>query len=373
MKRRCRALVLTIVPLLTLTVPPRGADAQRWVVDAGAGQTSHDPVGSGAESLGATFGVRREGPRWLYLSTGLPLDAQSVPWGAIGAGGRLVAGSSLGYGVDAGAHAYGFSDRSAASPTLGLTADILPLVSFGVGPARLEIRSGIVHHASDYTPHDDTPPASGWAGRTLHHSDARAFLGSGAARLMGESRFIRAEEGDYPYAGASLEIEIGRGSLWGSAGKWFSELVEQPVWAAGGRVGIPAGIELYAQYQQDTNDPLYWNAPRTRWSVGMSRAIGPRASSTIRLQSPLIAANSVTFRIPLSSSPDAPMLGGDFNGWQPVPMQRDAGFWSVTLSIPRGLHRYAYRRADGEWFVPDSAAGRVDDGFGGVSATILVQ
>ncbi|CAN5736149.1 hypothetical protein BH23GEM8_BH23GEM8_21150 [soil metagenome] len=373
MNRRCRALVLTTVPLLIFALPAARADAQRWVVDAGAGHTSHEAVGSGAESLGATLGVRREGSRWLYLSAGLPLDSESVPWGAVGAGGRVAAGSSLGYGVDAGAHAYGFKDRSVASSGAGLTADILPLAFLRLGSSRLEIRSGVVHHASVFSRQSDPSLEGGADARTVHHSDARAFLYLGAARLVGESRFVRAEEGDYPYAGASVEVVVGRGRLWGSAGTWFSELIEQPVWAAGARVGLPRSIELYAQYQQDTNDPLYWNTPRRSWSVGISRALRPRSQATAGLQSPVIVGSRVTFRIPLSSSADPPMLGGDFNGWQPVPMQRDGGFWIVILPISPGFHRYAYRRADGEWFVPDSVAGRIDDGFGGVSATILVQ
>jgi hypothetical protein len=373
MRRRCRALLLTTVPLLALMLPVEKADAQRWVVDVGAGRTSHEAVGTGVESLGATLGVRREGPRWVYLSAGLPLDAASVPWGAFGAGGRFAAGSLLGYGVDAGLHAYGFSDRSVASSGAGVTADILPLAFLRVGSSRLEVRSGVVHHASTFMSPGEPSPAAGMAGRTLHHSDARVIFAPGAARLMGEGRFIRAEERNYPYAGAALEIGVGKGSLWGSVGSWFSELIEQPVWAVGGRVGTPGGIELYAQYQQDTNEPLYWNAPRTSWSVGVSRAVGRRPSPSNGLQTPLVATNTATFRIPLGSASEAPMLGGDFNGWQPVPMQRDEGFWSVTLSLPPGLHRYAYRRANGEWFVPESVAGRIDDGFGGVSATILVQ
>jgi hypothetical protein len=373
MNRRCRTLVLTIVPSLIVGLPGEWAEAQQWVVDAGAGRTSHEAVASTAESLGATLGVRREGTRWLYLNAGLPLDSEGVPWGAIGAGGRFATGSSLGLGVDVGAHIYGFSDRSSASSGAGLTSDVLPLAFLRLGHTRLEVRSGIVHHASVFRQDGDPFLSAGASGRTVHHSDARAFVGIGAARLIGEGRLVRADEGNYPYAGAALEVAIGQGSLWGAVGSWFSELIEQPVWSVGGRMGLPRNMELYAQYQQDTNDPLYWNAPRTSWSVGISRSIGARPPSPAKLQAPVIAANTVTFQIPLSSSADAPMLGGDFNAWQPVPMRRDGEFWSVTLPISPGLHRYAYRRADGEWFVPDSVAGRIDDGFGGVSATILVR
>jgi hypothetical protein len=373
MKGTCRAVVLTAVPLLMFALPSQRADAQRWVVDAGAGQTSHEAIGAGAGSLGATLGVRREGARWLYLNAGLPLDAVSVPWGAVGAGGRFASGRSLGFGADAGAHLYGFSDRSAGSSGAGLTVDVLPLAFLTLGPSRLEVRSGIVHHVSVFTGQDQPLSSGSGDARTVHHSDVRAFLGSDAVRLIPEGRWVRAAEGDYPYAGASLELGFGQATLWGSAGKWFSEQLEQPAWAAGGRVGVLGGLELYAQYQQDANDPVYWNGPRTSWTVGLSRSLGRRLPVPARLQSPVIADNRVTFRIPLSTSEYAPMLGGDFNGWQPVAMQREGEFWSATLPVPPGFHRYAYRRPDGEWFVPDTVAGRVDDGFGGVSATILVQ
>ncbi len=53
-------------------------------------------------------------------------------------------------------------------------------------------------------------------------------------------------------------------------------------------------------------------------------------------------------------------------------MAREGRFWTVTLPVRAGVHRYAFRAADGDWFVPASVPGRTDDGFGGVSAIVVV-
>jgi len=53
-------------------------------------------------------------------------------------------------------------------------------------------------------------------------------------------------------------------------------------------------------------------------------------------------------------------------------MVRQGDAWVLTLPLGRGVYRYAYRGADGEWFVPEGTPGRQDDGFGGVAAVLIV-
>ena len=60
-------------------------------------------------------------------------------------------------------------------------------------------------------------------------------------------------------------------------------------------------------------------------------------------------------------------VAGDFNQWTPVnlsPSEREAGLYTVELSIPQGTYNYAFV-IDGKRWVADLAAERiVEDGFG---------
>lgn len=360
--------IRSLVFLLLITVPailPKIGNAQQWVVDAGAGRTLHQVVPGDVQALGAVLGVRREGVRWLYLSAGLPLDANGLPWVAGGAGGRVQSNGPVVFGLDGGVHLYGFTDPGASRNGGGATLELLPLVQLTRDLGRLEIRSGLLHHASAFA--DET------RGRSVHHSDARLILTRGAARVIGEGRYVRAEESDYPFLGASMELARGTSAIWGSVGNWFSPQMEQPEWGVGGRIRASDRSAIYAAIQQSTNDPLYWNAPRRSWSVGVTRSFGRPAPPQTTSVLPIAARGRMTFRLAVGDSPEPPMLAGDFNGWQPVPMHREGEFWSVSLPVSPGIYRFAFRSANGDWFVPEGFPGRIDDGFGGASATILIR
>lgn len=64
-------------------------------------------------------------------------------------------------------------------------------------------------------------------------------------------------------------------------------------------------------------------------------------------------------------------IAGDWNGWTPTPLTRDAnGRWSVELEIGPGAYGYALV-ANGDWVMPDGVAG-ADDGLGGRVGTLIV-
>ena len=66
-------------------------------------------------------------------------------------------------------------------------------------------------------------------------------------------------------------------------------------------------------------------------------------------------------------------IAGDFNGWQPAPMQREGGEWVIRLPLAPGVYHYAFRSSTGAWFVPSSSPGRRDDGMGGHVAVMVVS
>jgi hypothetical protein len=360
---RFRGLVVVVVlaATATLSAPLAG---QGWVVEASAGSTIHEalPVAAG-DALAAAIGIRRDGPMWVHLSAGLPLGSGTLPWMAASAGTRLHPRVLRGFGLDAAVHAYGYDDAATNTTGGGVTAEMLPAFRYDLRDARFELRSGVVHHRSTFL--DETP------GRTVHHSDVRALVSRGGSRFIAEGRFVAAREASYPFAGALVERDLGSSTVWVSAGRWFTDRIEGDGWAVGGRLPLGSRTELNASFRSDSDDPVHRTGRRSGWSIGLHRSIGPALRRTRTDLSPTIREQTVTFRLPAAAS-QAPAVGGDFTGWEPVPMLRDGDEWILTLSVPPGFYRFAFHHGDGEWFVPAGMPGRVDDGFGGESATLLV-
>lgn len=357
---RRRAPRVLAAALAFLAAPLAG---QGWSLDAAVGRTAHAAVPGSAGELGATLGARFDGPAWLALYGSVPFEAEGARWASGALGARLGGtGRSL-LGLDLALSGYAYRDALLAGTGTGATGAALPLLAVGAGPARLELRSGVMHHSSAFG--DST------ASRTVHHSDARLGLGRGPLRVSAEARWVRAAEADYPYAGGQAELGLGAGSVSAFAGRWISDRIDGTAWGVEGRLHAGQRTDLFAGYRRETEDPLHWAGSRSTWSAGLSRRLGG-ASPLAGGAAPASQGGRTTFRIPLSASRQAPSLGGDFTGWAPVPMAREGRFWTVTLPVQPGVHRYAFRAADGDWFVPASVPGRTDDGFGGVSAIVVV-
>jgi hypothetical protein len=77
--------------------------------------------------------------------------------------------------------------------------------------------------------------------------------------------------------------------------------------------------------------------------------------------------------IPVRSAKGTPSIAGDFTGWKPVPMHRAGSRWTYTAKLDPGVYHYAFVAEDGSWFVPESVAGRQDDGMGGHVAVLVVS
>jgi len=148
--------------------------------------------------------------------------------------------------------------------------------------------------------------------------------------------------------------------------------LDERVWALGSGVSLGARTTVWGSVRQDAPDPLYWNSTRRSWSVGLTQRLG-------RVPAPLVPvamspAGTVAIRLSATDAPSgAVSIAGDFNNWQPAPMQREGGEWIVRLPLMPGVYHYTFRSATGEWFVPPSAAGRRDDGLGGYVAVLVVN
>ncbi len=80
----------------------------------------------------------------------------------------------------------------------------------------------------------------------------------------------------------------------------------------------------------------------------------------------------VQFRLDAPGA-EAVHLAGDFTDWQPAHALNPAveGVWTITIEVPAGVHEYAFL-VDGEEWVLDPLAPRVDDGFGGSNSRLDV-
>jgi hypothetical protein len=362
-----RPRIWTALAGASFALLPAGAAGQGWSVSGSAGQTVHHAIPGGHETLNATVGLRYEGPRWLYSFGGYPLDGRGTAWLAGGVGGRFASRGAVRLGLDAAADAYTYRHAGVDSRGVGRTLTAMPLLLVTPGRTTVELRSGLMSHSGSYA-------GQSWS-RSVHQSDARVSVPAAPVRLFAEARHLRAEEGAYAFAGGGVEVAVGQARLWSSAGRWLDERIDGPSWALGGAVGVARRTQLIASYRRDADDPLYWTGARTSWSFAVGQRLGPspRSAAAVPLAPPPdVRGQHVSFRIPLTETDLAPSLAGDFTGWEPVPMVPQGRFWVVALPVPPGLHRYAFRRPDGEWFVPDSLPGRVDDGFGGASAVVFV-
>lgn len=65
---------------------------------------------------------------------------------------------------------------------------------------------------------------------------------------------------------------------------------------------------------------------------------------------------------------------GTFTDWTPVPMQKigTSGYWSLTLRVAQGEHRYSYLVEDGNRMVDPTVTAREHDDFGGDNSVIVV-
>lgn len=65
---------------------------------------------------------------------------------------------------------------------------------------------------------------------------------------------------------------------------------------------------------------------------------------------------------------------GTFTDWQPLLMERagNSGYWSITLPLPPGEHRYSYLLKEGQRLLDPTVAAREEDDFGGENSLLTI-
>jgi hypothetical protein len=343
--------------------------AQGLSVDVSAGRLVYDAVSANVGTNNLMGTVRYEMPReaWVYGAVAAPLGGGATSWGAAGTGGRFMAPGSnrrrATVGADVGAHGFSFRDAVAAQVGTGGTLEAIPFARFAAGLAFVEGRGGWRGHTLSF--------AGARESRGVLETGARAGYGA-TVRVEGDARWVHASEGTYPFVGATVMYVRAPVQVWGQTGKWLRDDLDQATWGGGLEVTLGARSSLWATVRQEAPDPLYWNTTRRTWSVGMTQRL--RRVAPPILASPRSQAGGAVITLRVADAPAGQVsIAGDFNNWQPAPMQREGNEWIVRLPLAPGAYHYAFRSVTGKWFVPSSMPGRRDDMMGGHVAVLMVS
>jgi hypothetical protein len=366
--------------------------AQEWRLSAQAGRIRSvlDPSSAASESF--ALGLRFDDPNaGLRVSAGIPRTSTEALWSSV-SGWKRVAPQFGAFraGVDVAGNVFLTMDRSQSSvplpgpfdppgrpgsldPTLAdragraLAVQALPVVGYESARWQVHARAGLSRYAAEF------------GGQRLDRSVGLADLqvtllpASSVALVPTVQRFLADGEPTSTYAGVSAMVASARGMAWGSIGQWTGADAIGTPWSAGGRLHLHALVALEVGARHDAFDPLYLQPAQTSWSMGLSLRLGGRAHS---VRPPVPAAyvdGRATIRLPASASKTQPSIAGDFNDWKPAPMQRTGDHWSYVVALAPGVYNYAFVTAGGEWFVPESVAGRKSDGMGGYVAVLVVR
>jgi len=362
---RTRVCRVALSSILIVSGASGLAQGQGLSLDVSAGRLVFDPLTSDAGTnnvLGSLRYDRRT--TWVYGSAAVPLGSSDTFWTSGGAGGRLMpaARRRLTFGADVAGQGYASRDGVSSALGTGAMLDALPFVRVSSAEAFLEASGGWRGHAFSL--------AGTRENRDVVEAGVRGGVGT-RFRVQGDARWVRAAEGTYPFAGGTLSFQNARAQVWGQAGRWLSDTLDDVAWGAGGSLALSARASMWAAVRQEAPDPLFWNPTRRTWSIGLTQRLGPVAAPRL----PVVhAAGSTVIRLRLADAPAGEIfIAGDFNNWQPVPMQREGRDWVLQLPLAPGVYHYAFRSASGEWFVPASTPGRRDDGMGGHQAVLVVS
>lgn len=304
----------------------------------------------------------------LALGLGLPVDGEaSSRWGSLG--GWLEARRSHGAGTVLGvrgtAAAFAFADPILDSRGAGTVAAADGHGELGLADVRLRLRAGGRHgtHAVD----------GAVSQRLLGRVGAGAGTALGPVDVRADLDHWRAEEGGYTQVGGRLSLMQPRFQAWAALEHWLDEQLGATGWEAGVRVPVTNRLAFMVRGGHQAADILFWVPAQRSWSLALQLRTGADPL-TRALPAPVVrdARRAVTLTLPANGL-EAPAVAGTFSDWEKLPMHRVGGEWRLDLTLPPGVHEYAFVDADGTWFVPEGTPGRKPDGFGGHVAVVIVR
>lgn len=182
-------------------------------------------------------------------------------------------------------------------------------------------------------------------------------------------------DGRYTSGHATALLPIGPVTLFGGFRLQDAAGIDEVGGELGATTRVSNRVSVAGQLSHAVTDPVYGTRPGIGVSLSASIRLGGGSDSgtggVVTVNAPADGRRSVTLRLE-RDDPGAVEVAGSFNAWTPVPMTRAGDGWTLTLQLEPGTYTFAFRTADGIWFVPDDAPGIVDDGFGQRNGTIVV-
>lgn len=362
-----RTLLLLILTLPAMTGELAG---QVWSLDTYAGQASYKMAPGSVVSRTGVLGIRFNQDRRIFqAAVGAPFSDRDVTWGLVEAGDRFaIRRGNWVAGADASLLTHGQRDPVARISGLGVLAELLPTVSRQLGAGVLEVRSGARWYGARLGGADWT--------RALWTTEIRGSSNPAEGlRLESDVRHERRQNEAYTRAGFTVAAALGRAAVLGSVGGWVDGVDNtDPEWGFSLTFPVRPSAWIFATARRESFDPLFLAPPRTSWGVGMTFRIGGRPPATPTAAPDIRKNGRVVLRLPVHEAPTTapPSVAGDFSNWTPIRMERRKNEWRYSLDLPPGVYRFAFRNADGEWFVPASVPNRTDDGMGGWVAVVVV-
>ncbi|MBN1671149.1 MAG: isoamylase early set domain-containing protein [Kiritimatiellae bacterium] len=111
-------------------------------------------------------------------------------------------------------------------------------------------------------------------------------------------------------------------------------------------------------------------APAPAASIGRAALDTPRA---VPIPAEPTRVVTLTLRLPQAGRV---AVAGDFNGWAPADLQRDAekgdDLWTITLRLQAGRYQYGFIVDGATWLADPGAKAYAEDGFGGRNAILKI-
>lgn len=182
-----------------------------------------------------------------------------------------------------------------------------------------------------------------------------------------------APQGTYAGGRMGLQVQLGDAAIRVEGGAWDTPDGVDGMIVAGLEVLVGDGSLFIADGGRYGPDPLLDTPVAAAAAAGYTQRLArlvPQPETTYEV---LTAGQATTVRLELRSRDALTVaVAGDLTQWQEVPMVRGADGWVVELPVEPGAYHYGFL-VDGAWYVPPDAPGRVEDDWGGVHATLIVE
>ncbi len=364
---------------LAVAVQPLGAQSPRVDLDVGVSHARPPDDVTADPSTYLLGGVRVVTNRLFGAAYGaLSADPDIGDWASAVLGwsdvvpvvGRLAAGLTLsGSGFAVGEPTTYRAVVGRATPELRVRAGAWTLIGRGhggIGRSEVDDRSGIrpVSVVTDLWTYGGGVGVEG----ALRRVDLRLGLDLYESAAGGYATVHGRVGGELPVGGLA-------GVRWRAGARYWDTPTDEEVQLELG-LAVPLGGRwtVEAAGGRTGPDPLLETPPGVNGSLvatwtAVEPGFGPPPVYSVRGREPDGRAN-VTFRL---ERPDAERVSvmGDFSEWEPIEMDRSGNAWTVRVRVEPGVYHFGFL-VDGEWYVPESAAGRVTDDFGRENATLVV-